>query len=119
MITFGRGSDVASREQQLEACLACHEEASGEVDAIIWWGTIHDRSNFNCSSCHLIHTEFDPIKEKEQQDKTCFRCHRKQKTVHPKFEDKSIDFDALSCWTCHDVHNTLKTEKPLDSDQKP
>jgi DmsE family decaheme c-type cytochrome len=117
MITFGRGSSVASREQQLEACLACHEEGIGEIDAIIWWGSIHDRGNFNCSSCHLIHTEFDPIKEKEQQDKTCFRCHRKQKTGHPKFEDKSIDFDALSCWTCHDVHNTLKAKEPLDSNQ--
>ena len=119
MITFGRGSGVASREQQLKACLACHNEGSGEVDAIIWWGSIHDRGNFNCSSCHLIHAEFDPIKEKEYQDKTCFKCHRKQKSGHPKFEDKSIDFATLSCWTCHDVHNTLKTEKPLDSDQKP
>jgi hypothetical protein len=27
---------------------------------------------------------------------------------HPRFEDKSIDFDALACATCHDVHAAVE-----------
>jgi hypothetical protein len=111
MITFGRAGGVSSREEQLGACLSCHEKGD---DPITWWGSVHDRGNFTCSSCHMMHVEFDPIREKEHQDNTCFKCHRKQKTGHPKFEDKSIDFDTLTCWTCHDVHNTLKANGPQD-----
>jgi len=109
MITFGRGGEVSSREVQLTTCLACHSSAQGERSPLIWWGSVHDRKNINCATCHRVHLEVDPIKEKSQQDKTCFRCHRKQKTEHPRFEDKSVDFDTLTCWTCHDVHNTMKT----------
>ena len=111
MTTFGRGGDVAGREQQLGACLVCHAEGSGDTDLIIWRGSVHDRNNFNCSSCHLVHVKFDPIKEKKHQDKICFKCHRKQKSAHPEFENKSIDLTVLSCSTCHDVHNTMKVIK--------
>jgi len=104
MITFGRGSEVSAREQQIDACLSCHSEELGSTQAIEFWGSAHDRKNINCSRCHLIHAETDPISEKEQQLTTCYRCHRKMKEQHPRFEDKSIDFDALSCWDCHDVH---------------
>jgi len=46
----------------------------------------------------------DPISDRESQLATCSRCHRRHLEEHPRFEDKSIDFDALSCSTCHDVH---------------
>jgi DmsE family decaheme c-type cytochrome len=104
MITFGRGSEVSAREEQIDACLSCHSEELGSTQAIEFWGGVHDRKNINCSRCHLMHAETDPISEKEFQDAVCYKCHRKMKTEHPRFEDKSIDFDALSCWTCHDVH---------------
>ena len=104
MITFGRGSEVSAREQQIDACLSCHSEELGGIQAIEFWGSAHDRKNINCSRCHLIHAETDPISEKEQQLTTCYRCHSKMKEEHPRFEDKSIDFDTLSCWDCHDVH---------------
>jgi len=113
--TFGRGSGVAGREEQIETCLACHENGSGGSDPILWWGSVHDRRNINCSKCHLIHTESDPIKEKEQQDKVCFKCHKKQKRIHPEFENKDIDFAAYTCSTCHDVHNKMKVIKTQES----
>lgn len=104
MITFGRGSEVSAREQQIDACLSCHSEELDSTQAIEFWGSAHDRKNINCSRCHLVHAETDPISEKEQQFTTCYRCHSKMKEEHPRFEDKSIDFDTLSCWDCHDVH---------------
>jgi predicted CXXCH cytochrome family protein len=110
MIHFGRGSRFSARDLQINTCLDCHAGDDTGSDPISWWGTAHDRNNIYCSSCHLLHTGYDPIKEKQQQDKTCFRCHRKQRKEHPRFEDKGIDFDSLTCWTCHDVHNTMTQE---------
>ncbi len=104
MISFGRGKDFSPKEEQEEACLSCHTEDLGSTQAIEFRDSVHDKRHINCSRCHLIHAESDSIREKEFQDAVCYKCHRKMKTEHPRFEDKSIDFDALSCWTCHDVH---------------
>lgn len=104
LITFGRGKDVSPRDEQLHACLSCHalEDTGGETIGFI--GSPHDRRTINCSTCHKVHAENDPMNDRENQAKTCNRCHRKHMESHPRFEDKSIDFDALSCGTCHDVH---------------
>lgn len=101
---FGRGESQSPREEQLQACLSCHADRSMEDKQIVFLGSAHDRSNINCSTCHTLHTESDPASDKESQTKTCARCHRGDIRDHPRFEDKSIDFEALSCATCHDVH---------------
>jgi len=108
---FGRGSGVSSREIQIKACLSCHETEMGKAQAIEFLGSPHDKRAINCSSCHRVHLESDPMNDKALQLETCYRCHRKQKTEHPRFEDKSIDFDALSCGTCHNVHKVLDDEE--------
>lgn len=116
LITFGRGSSYAPRDVQIHTCLVCHiEEISGR-NRIEFFGSPHDRSNINCSTCHEAHVETDPMNDRQQQDKLCYRCHRKQRTEHPKFEDKSIDFESLSCGTCHDVHKVI-AEKVSDMNE--
>jgi DmsE family decaheme c-type cytochrome len=104
LTTFGRGSDVSPRDEQLQACLGCHSGAGTGRAHIGFFGSVHDRRTINCSTCHQVHVETDPITDKDQQATTCFRCHRRQREEHPRFEGKSINFDALSCSTCHDVH---------------
>jgi len=104
MITFGRGSGFSPKDEQEEACLSCHKEDLGSTQVIEFRDSVHDKRHINCSRCHLIHAETDPIRDKEHQVAACYKCHKKTKDQHPRFEDKSIDFDALSCWTCHDVH---------------
>jgi len=103
-ITFGGESGLSSKEEQEGACLFCHEENLGSTQAIEFRGSVHDTPRINCSSCHLIHVKADPIREKEHQVAACYSCHENTKARHPRFEGKSNDFDALSCWTCHDVH---------------
>ena len=110
LTTFGRGSEVSPREEQINACLDCHQEEVGSAGLIEFRGSPHDRRNINCASCHVSHVESDPIYDREQQFSTCNRCHRKQITEHPRFEDKSIEFDALTCGTCHDVHQVVTNE---------
>ena len=104
MITFGRGSGFSPKNEQEDVCLSCHTEDLGSTQAIEFRDSVHDKRHINCSRCHLIHAESDSIREKEYQAAVCYKCHKKVKAQHPRFEDKSIDFDALSCWTCHDVH---------------
>ncbi len=104
LIQFGRGKSHSPREEQLHACLSCHADERWGEKQIVFMGSAHDRRTINCSNCHTVHAESDPISKKENQDRTCGRCHRKDIRDHPRFEEKSIDFDALSCSACHDVH---------------
>ena len=107
MISFGRGSEVSPRDTQINTCLACHGEGTGNTAVIEFRDSPHDRRTINCSTCHVSHVESDPIHDKETQFSTCNRCHRKHIAEHPRFEDKSIDFDALACGICHDVHKVI------------
>ena len=102
---FGRPNTHSPREEQLQACLSCHTNESMGEKQIVFVGSAHDTSNINCSTCHTAHTESDPMNDKETQLKTCNRCHKRHIREHPRFEEKSIDFDALNCSTCHDVHS--------------
>jgi DmsE family decaheme c-type cytochrome len=104
LTTFGRGKDTSPREEQIHACLTCHADTNTGTKRIGFIGSVHDKRTINCSTCHQVHVETDPLTDQDQQAATCYRCHRKQKEEHPRFEGKSIDFNALSCSTCHDVH---------------
>lgn len=108
---FGRGKDASPREEQLHACLDCHASESMGERQIAFVGSAHDRRTINCSTCHTAHADTDPIADQETQTTTCSRCHRRHLENHPRFEDKSIDFDALSCSTCHDVHAPAQLEE--------
>ncbi|MGA9573525.1 MAG: cytochrome c3 family protein [Lysobacterales bacterium] len=101
---FGRGKNQSPREEQLQACLSCHADKSMAGEQIVFLGGAHDRRNINCSTCHMLHAESDPVSDKESQTKTCARCHRRDIRDHPRFEEKLIDFEAMSCATCHDAH---------------
>jgi DmsE family decaheme c-type cytochrome len=104
---FGKGAERAPRDEQLAACLQCHGTEGAVRKTIGFIGSPHDRKNINCSTCHTVHAESDPINDREEQAATCYRCHRKMKTEHPRFESKSMDIDVLPCSACHDVHRPL------------
>jgi hypothetical protein len=110
MIDFGRGSNFSPRETQIEACLACHHEEKGGRTVIEWTSSSHNRKNINCSTCHAVHVEIDPMHDADQQVATCNRCHRKALEKHDHFDDSNIEFDSLSCGTCHNVHEAFDRE---------
>ena len=107
MIDFGRGSKFSPRDTQIEACLACHHEEKGGWSVIEWSSSSHNRKTINCSTCHAVHVEIDPMRDADQQVATCNRCHRKDLEKHELFEDSNIEFDSLSCGTCHNVHEAF------------
>jgi len=107
LLAFGRGKDKAPRDEQVQVCMQCHG-TEGEVRKTIgFFGSPHDRNSINCSTCHTVHAVEDPIGEREKQQATCYRCHRKVKTEHPRFETASMDIQVLKCSDCHDVHRPL------------
>lgn len=110
MIDFGRGSKYSPRDTQIEACLACHHEGKSGRLLIEWARSPHNRKNINCSRCHTIHAEIDPMQDADKQVAMCKRCHRKDLENHRRFEEAQIDFDSLSCGTCHNVHEAFDKE---------
>jgi DmsE family decaheme c-type cytochrome len=112
LTAFGRGADASAREEQLQACLGCHAQSASGRAPIAFFGSPHDRRTINCSTCHTVHAEVDPVSDRGHQAATCYRCHRRQRDEHPRFEDKGIEFDTLSCRTCHDVHAAPAELKP-------
>lgn len=107
LIDFGRGDDKAPREEQLAACMQCHGVEALVHKTIGFVRSPHDRKNINCSTCHTVHVGTDPIKDRDEQAATCYRCHRKMKTGHPQFDAESMNIHALRCSDCHDVHRPL------------
>jgi len=115
LIAFGRGKDKAPRDEQVDACMQCHG-AEGPIGKTIgFYGSPHDRKSINCSTCHTVHAAEDPVNERETQAATCYRCHRKAKTGHPRFESPSMDIDVLKCSDCHDAHRPLPQRPAPDA----
>ena len=110
MINFGRGKSFSPRDDQVEACLACHKDDEGGTSVIEWYSSSHNRKNINCSTCHSVHEALDPMQDADQQVAKCNRCHRKDIEKHEHFEDSNIDFDSMSCGTCHNGEDASGTE---------
>ena len=107
LIDFGRGKDHSPRDTQIDACLACHHDGKGGTSPIEWYTSSHNRNSINCSTCHTVHVEVEPMHDADQQVAKCNRCHRKDLQKHERFEEVNIDFESLSCGTCHNVHETF------------
>lgn len=108
LLRFGRGSGFSGRQQQLDACLVCHEDDQSGAPVIGFTNSVHDMSSINCSRCHEVHTHSESISDTAHQAGTCFSCHRRQKKEHPLPGGKPVDFATKSCSNCHDVHPAVK-----------
>lgn len=104
MIRFGKDADASPRDEQVRACLGCHSQKADDKNAVVFLGSAHDKSFVSCSACHSIHTEKDRMADREQQAATCYGCHSRSRTEHPRFKGTTIEFDDLKCSTCHNVH---------------
>ncbi|MBT8051614.1 MAG: hypothetical protein KJO70_10490 [Gammaproteobacteria bacterium] len=108
---FGYTRGAAPRDEQVEACLDCHADESSGIDAVPFEGTLHDKWIINCSSCHRVHAENDPVMTRRNQAEICFACHSSKKEEHPKVGKRVPDFDRMGCAGCHRVHRLPKPEK--------
>ncbi len=93
--------------RQTQSCIDCHAKGVGTLAPMEWKDSVHEQQELACSNCHSIHSAGQPLANRQIQADICFSCHEDRKTEHPRFEDKFIDFDSLSCWDCHDVHQLI------------
>ena len=107
LIRFGSRD---ARPEQKAACLSCHAEDLGTLEGMAWTDSLHDTPRMTCSNCHQLHTLENRQADRGQQTQGCASCHEDQMASHPRFEDKGIVFDQLTCYDCHDVHQ-LTSEK--------
>jgi predicted CXXCH cytochrome family protein len=110
MIDFGVNTSTSPARQSQSCLTNCHEKKMGPLYGIQWKGSAHGSPwkgatgkvhQMSCSNCHEVHTEHDPMEDKQSQAKICYSCHQKAENKHQRLKDK---FEKLSCWDCHDVH---------------
>jgi DmsE family decaheme c-type cytochrome len=101
LIVFDKRDTVA---RQTGACLGCHADDMGDLEGMAWSGSAHDTGRMTCVSCHQGHVVGNPLADPVRQQQSCAKCHDEDIAAHPRFEDKGIVFDKLSCYDCHDVH---------------
>lgn len=105
LVTFGRDE---STEVQTQACIRCHADSMGDLAGMEWDGSAHDAFNITCTTCHQAHIVGNPMTDADRQRERCTICHSRQIAEHPRFEDKGIAFEALTCYDCHDVHQLIR-----------
>ena len=100
-IVFDRDSKtpVALRNQ---TCLNCHEKGL----RMHWKGSRHETANVDCASCHVAHTQSDPIMAKETEAEACFACHKGRRAEMLRPSTHPMREGQMSCSGCHDPHGS-------------
>jgi DmsE family decaheme c-type cytochrome len=90
--------------ERTSACLTCHQGGK----RMHWTGGVHDARGVTCTSCHTIHAQDDPVRDRMTQAEVCFRCHKEQRVMvlrpshHPVTEGKVV------CSDCHNPHGSIQ-----------
>ena len=99
---FGKNSP-ATVPQQNEMCLTCHSNNN----RVGWHGSIHERRDLACVSCHVIHAEHDPVRDRAEQPQVCYRCHGDIQAAFAQFSAHPVRYAEMTCTSCHAPHDSL------------
>jgi DmsE family decaheme c-type cytochrome len=107
---FGKNSKTPMAERS-GACLNCHQ-SSKRMD---WQFSAHATRDVACSTCHKIHSGFDPVRDKATQTDTCFTCHKEQRVQMNRPVHHPVPEGAMACSSCHNVHGGNPKQLVRDS----
>lgn len=71
-----------------------------------WQGSVHERNDVACASCHTIHTHRDPVSIASEQPEVCFDCHKKERADIYKASSHPIRYGKMTCSDCHEPHDS-------------
>ena len=97
VVSFNQGpeADVAGQDA---VCMSCH---SGDL-SLEWHGSIHERNEVSCASCHSVHTPTDLVSSHATQNEVCFDSRKP--SSHPLRSDQPARPAAMVCTDCHNPH---------------
>ena len=93
----------SSPQTQNTACLACHDKDNHRT---YWDGSPHQVNDLACTSCHVIHTAQDNVRDKQTQPEVCFTCHKEQRAQSHKISHHPINEGKVVCSDCHNPHGS-------------
>ncbi len=107
VIMFGNDSATPVTDQNA-VCMNCHSK-----DVTLGWeGSMHERNDTGCASCHTVHSATDPVGLHASQADVCFDCHKRQRadsmkpSSHPVRSDHQARVSAMTCTSCHNPHSS-------------
>ena len=101
MPRFAKGSP-ATAAQMNDTCLNCHQGSH----LFGWQGSVHQREDVACVSCHKIHAEHDPVTVVAEQPAVCYQCHKKERADFEKFSAHPLRDGDMACSSCHAPHDS-------------
>ena len=104
VIDFGKDA-LTPAESQNAVCMDCHQ---GDV-TLAWSGSMHERNDTTCASCHQVHAAIDPVSLRAEQANVCFDCHKQQEADSLKPSAHPIRFNQMVCGDCHSPHASVSS----------
>ncbi len=89
-------------EQRNQACLTCHQGGK----QMHWAGSSHANGEVTCTSCHKLHTQNDPVRNKATETEVCFTCHKQQRSDANKLSHHAMKEGKVTCSNCHNPHGS-------------
>lgn len=100
-INFGKKSSTPIAERN-EACLNCHQAGA----RMHWQSGPHAAADMECASCHRIHSQQDPVRDRATQPEVCFSCHKEQRALVNRQSHHPIKEGTVICADCHNPHGS-------------
>jgi DmsE family decaheme c-type cytochrome len=101
ILSFKQTSSSALKQYN-QVCLGCHQNNT----RIDWVGSMHDSNDIACTSCHRLHAEHDPVRDRVAQSDVCYQCHRRQRADFNKPSVHPVRFGLMACSDCHSSHGS-------------
>jgi DmsE family decaheme c-type cytochrome len=99
-LAFGKGATAA---EENAACASCHK---GDRH-IQWAGSVHERNDVTCTSCHNVHVVKDQALVSKTQAGVCFTCHKDVRASMFKASVHPLREGVMPCSSCHEPHGSV------------
>lgn len=86
-----------------QVCADCHKGGRKFMD---WAGSAHAARNVACTSCHKLHVQKDPVRDKRTQPDVCYTCHKEQRILFNKPSHHPVAEAKMACSDCHASHGS-------------
>jgi DmsE family decaheme c-type cytochrome len=101
-LVFGTKPHSSPAAEQSATCNNCHENRA----RMHWKGSVHDRQDVSCSSCHNSHTGDDPVLSTATEHQVCLTCHTEKRADLHRTSNHPILEGQMGCSDCHNPHGS-------------